>query len=204
MKFSILFFITSLFLFSCSTETLDKDKLVDGGSIMNSTTLDTCLCEELFKDSTGFLFKDANKFTGVCRYNYPNSTDKYIVKNILEGKLHGTVVYYARTGEELMKENYQNGEIVRTGEDSDLSCDCLELVHVAQSNGNASKVAMLADKPFTGTCFKYYPETAQKYIEISYTNGIQDGYSSYYDKAGKTMYIEKYEEGELIQTIHHN
>lgn len=202
MKFVLPILLGFIFSFSCSSKPRDTDKLIDGGAIMNSTTLDTCFCEELVKDSTEFLFLEDVKFTGVCVHNYPNSTEKYIVKNILEGKLHGSVIYYAVSGEELMKENYKSGELVRAGEENEIVCDCSELNHVDQKNrADLPKKTYLDGTLFTGTCYKYYPESTQRYIDIAYKNGFQEGYSIYYDREGKTMYIEKYEAGTLTQTL---
>jgi antitoxin component YwqK of YwqJK toxin-antitoxin module len=60
---------------------------------------------------------------------------------------------------------------------------------------------LLDDIPYTGSCEEYYPDMNQLYMRINYRDGILQGYSSYFNKDGSTLLIQKYENGELISAI---
>lgn len=192
--------ITALFsvalLLSCGGGKQEKD-MVEQGNMLTSSANDTCLCDVLAEDSlTGLMVLDDAPYTGVCMHNYPNSENTYMVKNLLKGKLHGKTSYYDKQGNLLMEEVYQNGDKKRSGENAPLSCNCNELVTKKQG------ITLLDGIPFTGKCEESYPDIQQVYMEISYSEGLKDGFTIFYDRLGKTMYMEKYENGKLLKVIH--
>jgi len=198
-------FLLSLFFLSviigCGGKSKKDLDLIEEGQIFASEILDTCLCDELAKDSSNIFYQNDSLFTGICVYNYPNSTEKYMVKSMLLGKLHGNVTYFDKQGAVLLVETYENGEKKRTGDGAPLVCDCSEL-KVKNDHGTSIHRAYLDEIPFEGKCKKKYPDSDQIYMEVSYKNGLHDGYTIFYDKEGNTMYMEKYENGELLKVLH--
>jgi len=200
MKALTLVFLSVIFLVSCGGNKADSN-LIEQGNILMSESLDTCLCDSLTKDSSGIFFQGDALFTGVCIYNYPNSDKKYMVKGILGGKLHGKVVYYDQQGKILMEEVYDNGTKKRTGDGAPLVCDCSEL-EKKKLSGELISRWFLDEIPYSGKCLKKYPESDQTYLESAYKNGLREGYTIYFDQQGNTLYMEKYEKGDLIKIIH--
>lgn len=198
---SFLFIILGLVLFvQCNNSKADTD-LIQEGIMMNSPAQDTCSCEDLILDSLGVFKKSDSLFTGVCILNYPNTDLNYVVKGILNGTLHGTVTYYDKAGNVLVEEIYEEGRKKRTGDGAPLVCDCAEL-ELVSSPGETIKRSFLDDIPFSGKCQKKYMDTEQIYMEVQYKSGLLDGFTIFYDKFGDTMYMEKYENGELIKIIY--
>ncbi|MFT4600156.1 MAG: hypothetical protein ACI857_000326 [Arenicella sp.] len=201
MKRSLTTIFIGLLIFSCSEEEADEN-LESFGTVMQSNNQDTCECNALDIDTTGTMFLDAKTFTGLCTENYHGTDSKYIEKHILDGRLHGKIVYYDKMGEILIEELYENGEKKRSGELEFISCECKELVREDAVIPNMPTTFYLDDIPFTGTCTDFYPGTSQTYMEVTYKKGLLNGRSSYYDREGEVMYTEKYAEGKLITTVH--
>lgn len=191
--------LSSLLLFNCS-DSAPKKNLVEEGEMSEINTSDTCACDEL-KDSATVYYKDKTPYTGVCVYNYPNTENPYMVKGVMNGKLHGKVTYYDQSGEVIMEELYEGGRKKRNGNSAPITCECSEL-DIQPIPGSTVKRAFLDEIPFTGTCIKHYPESDQKYMDASYKNGVLDGFTTYFDKTGVPLYMEKYERGELLKVIH--
>ena len=196
---SIALFFT---LVSCSNK--KNETAVELGQQGSGLVADTCLCSDLTIDSLGNLLKDAKPFTGVCYSTYPNSDKKYMIKSLMNGELHGKTVYLGQDGEVLMQELYESGQTKRSGELERLTCDCKELKPNQTKNhaGEVVNIVELDNIPYTGKCRSNYPESHQIYLERNYKSGLLDGYSIYYDKQGLTMYMEKYEAGNLVKTIY--
>lgn len=200
MKYILVFF-SSLFLFSCSEQSQKKEEFTEG-TVKQEGRADSCLCVDLLVDSTGFHSKGGKAYTGVCTDYYPGSEDKYIEKNLLDGYLHGTVVYYSRSGDELMKEMYQKGVKRQSGDTDFLVCDCTDLEKVTNADPQLPNRYFLDEIPYTGRCQQFFPETNQMSVESHYKKGLLDGYTSYYDKQGNTLYIEEYQMGTLVNILH--
>ncbi|NOQ73772.1 MAG: hypothetical protein GQ574_17320 [Crocinitomix sp.] len=198
---AVVFISLCLVLFAqCDNSKPDVD-LIQEGTMMNSAVQDTCLCDDLAMDTLGVFSKNDSLFTGVCILNYPNTDLEYVVKGILNGQLHGTVIYYDKTGNILVEEVYEEGQKKRTGDGAPMACDCNELEQRG-SPGETKKQSFLDDIPFTGKCLKKYPDTDQIYMEVNYKSGLLEGFTIFYDHAGETMYMEKYEQGDLIKVIY--
>jgi antitoxin component YwqK of YwqJK toxin-antitoxin module len=161
---------------------------------------DTCSCDSLTENEEGLALLDGEIYTGVCRSNYPNSEKKYITKDYMNGQLHGEVTFFDPTGGVLMEEVYTEGKKKRNGGGAPQNCDCSELVQKTVP-GVPEPRFMLDDLPFTGKCEEKYPNSDQTYIEIYYKDGLRDGFATYFNRNGGTMFMEKYENGELIKTI---
>lgn len=189
------------FISSCSEEVSSDSDFLDNGKVMESKKLDTCFCTEIDIDSVGTHFYKETPYTGICIQHYPNSTDKYLEKNLLNGLLHGKVIYYGRDGEILIEEIYEGGNKKRSGNVDVLNCDCSELEKIESKMPLVPNRYLLDDIPYTGTCEKLYPDSKQVYMSVSYKNGILDGHSIYYNKDGSTLLIERYENGELVSAL---
>lgn len=194
--------LISFFIISCGSNESNDGESTDSGSVMKSENLDTCKCQELLVDSLGIHKLEQDIYTGVCLEFYPNSEDKYIEKNLLNGKMHGKVTYFDRSGEVLIEEIYEKGNKKRSGEVDVLTCDCSELVKQESNMVNVPNRFFLDDIPYTGSCEKWYPDSSQIYMEASYKDGLLDGHTIYYNRDGSTMIIEKYEVGALVSTVH--
>lgn len=171
------------------------------GKVMQSEFLDTCQCTELEMDSTENYFKEGKLYTGICLDFYPTTTDKYVEKNLLNGRLHGKLTYYSRDGSVLIEEIYENGTKKRSGEVDVLKCACSELEKEATHIPQVPFRFKLDGIPYTGKCEELYPESSQIYVSRNYKDGIPDGHTVYYNRDGSTMIIEKYENGILVQAI---
>lgn len=186
-------------LVSCSGRR--NKEIVDDGNILSVSEQDTCECDNLKTDSLGIFLKDDLPYTGVCYSNYPDMDVKYIEKELLEGKLHGKVVYYSKNGEVILEEVYEYGAQKRAGDFDALECECTELKLTNNEQTGITRY-YLDDIPFTGKCTKYYPESEQVYIEANYKNGYLNGHTIYYAKDGSTLYFEVYESGVLVNTVY--
>ncbi len=200
MRKTLIIIIGAILFTACKNENQDKN-LIEEGNLKSIESVDTCLCDDLFVDSLGIYFKDDTPYNGVCVHNYPESDQKYMVKGIMNGKLHGKVIYYDNRGEVLVQEVYENGQKKRTGDGAPMTCDCSEL-EIKKIPGESIQRSFLEEIPFSGTCTKKFPESDQVYMEAHYKNGLQEGFTSYYNQMGKTLYMEKYEHGELLKIIH--
>ncbi|MEO9533007.1 MAG: hypothetical protein ABJG68_00030 [Crocinitomicaceae bacterium] len=174
----------------------------NSGTVMQSSLMDTCFCAELDVDSTGVFYKKEAKYTGMCIENYPETEIKYIEKSLLEGRLHGKIKFFDKQGNVLIEEIYENGDKKRSGEVEILDCDCSELTLKVSTTPGIPNRYYLDDIPYTGTCHEFYPGIDQKYMEVSYKQGVHHGRTTYFNKDGSTMYSEKYEKGELTNTYY--
>lgn len=198
------FLLLTIFIVAACSGSNDKKQAgnTSDGTVMQSELRDTCECKDLTIDSTGLHLSNGLKYTGVCVSYYPNSSEVYMEKNILDGFLHGKNSFYDKEGNLLVQEVYEKGEKKRSGEVDYLSCDCADLEKI-EGNGTDGKPRYLLDKiPFTGTCEKLYPESNQVYMKLTYKKGLLDGLSSYYAKDGTTLYHEKYSMGVHVATVH--
>lgn len=161
---------------------------------------ESCDCKEISIDSAGMHLKGGEIYTGACVSYYEGSENKYIEKNILSGKLHGKVSYFDKGGELLFEEVYENGELKKNlADEGSQVCDCTEL-EIKTVQGMS--VYTLGEVPFTGKCEKFYEGTKQLYMESNYKDGLLEGYTTYFNKDGSTILMEKYERGELSSAIH--
>jgi hypothetical protein len=198
--YPFLFLVT---IFSCTENISSEEEVLnDSGTVKQSELEDTCSCNDLDIDSTGNHFLDAEIYTGICVQSYPETDLKYIEKSILNGRLHGKVTYYDKYGEIILEEIYEEGDQKRSGAVDALNCDCSELDKVEIPGSQGAMRYMLDDIPYTGICVKYYPESAQIYMEANYENGLPDGYTTYYNKDGSTLLMEKYDNGVQVKAIH--
>lgn len=192
-----------ILMFSCSgnNEAADSTEL-DSGSMMQSQELDTCLCNDLDVDTMGIHYYKEETYTGVCVEYFPGSEEKYLEENLLNGQVHGRVIYYDREGQVLLEEIYEEGVRKRSGDVDVLHCDCSELELVESNMQQVANRHVLDGIPYSGTCDKYYSDSDQIYMSVSYKDGLLNGRTIYYNRDGSTMLIEKYEIGELISTLH--
>lgn len=192
--------LIGLFVISCASE--ENEIITDTGSVMKTDELDSCLCNELTIDTNGIHSRNNEVYTGICFENYPESDKKYIEKSLLKGLKHGKTVYYDQQGNILFEEIYKDGNKQRSGELEVIECDCSELELVESNLPAVSDRYFLDEIPFTGSCSKYFPETNQIYMDVEYTNGELNGATTYYNKDGSVLYIEKYKMGDLVRTVY--
>lgn len=199
MKYALPIIAAGFLLVNCGSKT--EPDMIEQGVMMNSSLTDTCFCDSLTMNDNGVYLFDDKEFTGVCIHNYPGTETQYMVKSMLKGKLHGSVTYFDKMGEILMEEVYENGEKKRTGSGAPLTCDCAELEQF-DAPGEPYPRFLLDGIPFNGKCIDKYADIDQTYMERNYKEGLLDGFSIYYDRFGNTMYMDKYEQGAHIKTIH--
>lgn len=199
-------FIPSLllltFLPGCGENTSNTTIPTDSGTLKESEMMDTCECKVLDTDTTGMHYLNDKPYTGTCINYYPETQTKYIEKSILNGKIHGKVTYYSKKGDVLIEEVYEAGNKKRSGNVDVLTCQCSELEKQETHYPAVPYRYLLDDIPYTGTCEEYYPDSDQLYMRVSYKKGVLDGHTIYYNKDGSTLLIERYENGELVRTIH--
>ena len=201
MKFLTLSLIFLTLLFACGGDSDKTESTTETGKVMESDFLDTCQCIALVEDSLGNHTKDGETYTGICLDYYPESQDKYIEKNLLNGKIHGKVTYYDRNGEILIEEIYEEGNKVRSGEVDVLTCNCSELKQEETHIPQVPFRYLLDDIPYTGNCIEYYHESDQVYLNSSYKDGVLHGHTVYYKQDGSTLMIENYEKGILMSVV---
>lgn len=203
-RFVLFPLVTFIFITICisACEPAGEQKTDDGTLNAETAALDTCGCSELISDSTTQIYTlNGSPYTGICISYYPGSTDKYIEENFFDGKLHGKVTYYDRTGEILLEELYDNGTQKRSGNNESLVCKCTELEFTKTTDPQYPSVAQLDEIPFTGKCEEKYPDSEQPSMESNYKNGILHGYTIYYNRDGSTILIEHYDMGELVSAV---
>ncbi|MFT4601065.1 MAG: antitoxin component YwqK of YwqJK toxin-antitoxin module [Arenicella sp.] len=112
MKLFALVFFTSLLLFSCGDSNETSNDSTDEIEIDSSY----CNCNELIFDDKYnhfYRFERREPFTGLCEEFHANG-EKKVMKNLLEGKLHGKVISYHDNGQvyedEEFDTNFQTGE----------------------------------------------------------------------------------------------
>lgn len=200
MRIGILTLITFTIFTAC--DNTNNSNLIEKGDMLSSGIVDTCECSELIQDSLGTYFKNDSLFTGICISYYPNSSSKYVEKNLLKGLLHGSVFYYDKNGEVLIEEIYENGHSKRSGKAEVLNCSCNELTLMKASNPDLPARYSLDDIPYTGKCESFYPESEYIYMEANYWEGFLNGYTTFYNKDGSKLYMEVYKNGVLEKTIY--
>lgn len=172
-----------------------KDTVVEMGANKEVTSVKSCHCDSLTKNNDGLMVLNNQPFTGVCELYYPNSTTKYMTQQLLDGEINGSIFYYDKDGNVILEEEYVKGK--KIGEkDEILQVNCKELV--PKKNGNEDKIYYYNDKPFTGTCQDFYPNSDQVYLVSSYKNGKLNGYTTYFNKDGSVLIMNKYENNVVV------
>ena len=69
------------------------------------------------------------------------------------------------------------------------TCFCLDL------DIDTIGAHFMKEKLYTGICIEYYPGSENKYIEKSILNGLVHGKTAFYDRSGKLLVEEIYENG---------
>lgn len=159
----------------------------------------TCNCDSLILSSDSLILQlNDVTFTGVCELNYPGTEQKYIDKQIVEGKIHGNVSYYSKFDDFLYSEVYNDGLLKsNNGQLKQCSCQELKIEKTDSVIKNYFKETL-----FTGKCEDYYLDTDQLYLEANYKNGLLSGYTIYYKKDGSTLFMQNYKEGILLDEIY--
>jgi len=180
-----------------SCQTTQKKTEVELGANKGIEDVQVCHCDSLnMNDRSELMFK-GEVFTGVCELYYPNSTNKYVSKQILNGKINGSIFYYDKEGNILVEEEYVNGK--KIGEkDQILLVNCKDLSVKEVSN---QKIYYYNEKPFTGTCQDFYPNSNQAYLVSDYKDGKLNGYTTYFNKDGSVLIMNKYKDNELVSEM---
>jgi antitoxin component YwqK of YwqJK toxin-antitoxin module len=168
------------------------------GDNKEAVALEECYCDSLTSNTNNELVLNDNVFTGNCIANYPFSDQKYIEKQILNGKIHGKIIYYDKTGAVLIEEMYKNGDLVGNIGDNTNQCTCAELR--IKKTDSISKT-YLNDVLFSGHCADYFPDTEQLSLEANYNNGLLNGFTIFYKKNGNSLIIQEYENGKMLSEI---
>lgn len=190
-KLSFVVFCMPLF-FGCDESPTDEK--IELGVNKQSEVMETCNCDSLLSEGDLLKTKSNKVFTGTCYLNYPNSDQRYIEKQILEGKIHGNVTYYDKNDNVLLEEVYVDGQ----QDKNESFCNCADLVK--KESGGEQKF-FLNNKPFTGTCEDYFPNSDQVYLQATYKSGNLDGFVNYFSKNGEVIMMQKYENGEFLKDI---
>lgn len=196
MKFGLILII--LLSFSACNEGSDNETLFEVGTNKKEDKVEECACDELLETESVF-FLGENEFTGVCFQNNIETGEKMLDKHFLNGVLNGDIIYYKNDGTVLYKERYEKGKLVQNLKDESINCNCKELNRVKEEG--RSKY-LYNDQLFTGTCSDLYQNSEQKYMESTYIDGYLNGLSTFFTKDGDVLYLEKYENGQLIKTIY--
>ncbi len=191
--------VTNLFVIllitSCNSDSnttqveLGENKEVDLSAL--------CNCDSLETNDLGSLTLNSEEFSGRCYSNYPNSTEKYIEKEILKGEYHGKVTYFDKQGKLLYSETYNKGESMGDLENQP-NCNCMD---IEGRDENGVKKHYLNNSLYTGMCSDNFPNSDQVYLEANYKDGLLHGYTIYYQKDGTVLMIHNYEHGKIIKEI---
>jgi len=195
MKKFIFSLITLFFLIACNSNQTKTE--VELGTNNESDISESCYCDSLKKNLENRLELNHKLYSGSCFSNYPNSKQKYIEKQIFEGKYHGKITYYDKNGKKLYSETYNKGESLGDLEHQP-NCNCND---IKLKDENGIKKYYYKDVLYTGKCSDYYPNTNQVYLESNYQNGLLHGFTIYYQKDGKVLMIHDYENGKIIKEI---
>lgn len=187
----------TLIFFACNSSSEPQKTEVEMGNNMESDITAICNCDELEENDEKLLQLNGTIYTGNCFLNYPNSDEKYIEKQILNGKVHGKIAYFDKNGGLLFEETYNDGNLVGDLENSSV-CDCSDIV-LDKSDGTPKYY--LNDILYTGSCEDYYPNSEQLYLESNYKDGQLDGFTIYYQKDGSVLMMQNYKEGVLLEDI---
>lgn len=193
--FILTLFILTLFIGCDSSH--NEETVIEMGNNKESDISASCNCDDLDANSENLLILDSKVFTGTCFLNYPQSDQKYIEKQILNGKVHGKITYFDKLGELLFEETYNNGNLVGDLENN-TKCDCSDIV-IKESEDFSKNY--LNDILYTGGCEDFYPNSDQLYLESNYKNGLLNGFTIYYQKDGSVLIMQEYKDGVLIEDI---
>ncbi len=189
------FVILGLLSFSISCEQSGQKYEVEIGANLKTDEEITCNCDELEKNDQNLFEFNGDLFTGLCEQSYPNSDEKYMTKQFLEGKVHGSIFYYSQSGEVILEEEYVGGDKVgEKGEILQVNCKALTKKEVDGQN-----LFFYNDKLFTGSCKDFYPNSEQTYVETYYKDGMLDGFSTYFNKDGSVLIMQKFEKNILVK-----
>lgn len=178
------------------TQTINKQIL--SGDFEMYEHLSTCNCDSLTIDSTDTYYKNDSLYTGVCYTNFLESEKKAEIRQLFKGQLHGNRINLSKQGDTLVQSIYNLGEL-KSKTTSELQvCHCDSLNEII--NEETGKLMYYEDAPFTGICNRYFPlpDTNKIYLEIPYKNGLVHGDMIIYDRRGKEILTEVYEEGEKV------
>lgn len=191
--------ILSLVFLGC-TENVQLSESKEEGTFNTSDDLIQCNCDSLAYDlDSNFVYKD-KPFTGICYSYYPNTKDRYMEKNFLEGQLHGKVKYFDKEGSILVEEEYVNGVNTKAATEGYSACDCSEL-ELKPAPGIDSKIRYRNNHPFTGVCYEYYPNSDVLYLKQNIRDGVPHGFTEYFDKEGQILFTEEYDYGNLKRVV---
>lgn len=160
--------------------------------------LSVCHCDSLTIDSLDTYYKNDSLYTGVCFLTHPVSEKKSEIRQIFRGQLHGNRIDLSKQGDTLSKSIYNLGKLVsRTTSEIEI-CHCDSLQEIVNSDGE--KLMHYQEAPFNGICNRYFPlpDTNKIYLEIPYKNGLVHGDMIIYDRRGKEILTEVYEDGEKV------
>lgn len=149
---------------------------------------DTCNCANLTKKGDVYQ-KGGQPYSGYCANYYPDLENQpYEVLGYQSGKLT-KATYLNRVGKITNSKDYTKARN---------SCKCGAL-KVEESPVSGKKIKTLDGKPFTGVCYKRYPDVDQVSYEEHYKDGRLHGNVKVYNKMGELLSESKYMEGELVQ-----
>jgi antitoxin component YwqK of YwqJK toxin-antitoxin module len=179
------------------TQTINKHIL--SGDFEMYEHLSSCNCDSLTIDSTDTYYKNDSLYTGVCYTIFPESEKKAEIRQLFKGQLHGNRINLSKQGDTLVQSIYNLGELKSrtTSEIQICHCDSLNEINTEETE----KLKYYREAPFTGICNRYFPlpDTNIVYLEIPYKNGLVDGEMIIYDRRGKEILTEVYDEGEKVR-----
>jgi antitoxin component YwqK of YwqJK toxin-antitoxin module len=184
--------IFSLFV-GCSPTQSPKKSVIErvlAGDYSAYNELPRYSCEVLHEKNERIHTSNDSLFTGICFTNYPNTQLVMQEKQYYKGVLHGFVSVLDKQGDTLTTNFYQFGKLIPNASQH-FQCDCKEL-------SEQKKVQYLNGLPYSGTCFSFYKDANQKYMEKHYKNGVLDGFLIVYDRAGEILSSTKYSAGEVV------
>jgi len=197
MKF--LFITISVFSLLIGCNTLHKEEtVIEMGNNKESESIELCNCDDLSENDKKELTLNGQVYTGNCFLDYPQSDQKYIEKQILNGKVHGKITYFDKQGNVLFEETYNNGNLLGDLENKS-TCSCAELTIKETDDGVVKNY--LNDILYTGGCEDYFPNTNQLYLESNYKDGLLNGFTIYYQKDGSVLMMQEYKDGVLMEDI---
>lgn len=160
--------------------------------------LDICRCDSLKIDSLNTYFRDDSLYTGVCFLTYPESKKKSEVRQIFKGLLHGNHIELSKKGDTISQSIYNLGELKSKRTKEMITCHCDSLKE--NTNRDEDKRMYYLEIPFTGTCNRFFPlpDTNKIYLKMQYQNGLVHGDMIIYNRQGKEVLTEFYEEGQKV------
>ncbi|MFK8038045.1 MAG: hypothetical protein AB8B74_07135 [Crocinitomicaceae bacterium] len=197
MNHKLFLFFVILVCINCRNE-LDEN-LESLGENRQVETVETCLCSELETTEDKTFTKNGALYTGNCIIKYHDSDQSYIEKQIVNGRLNGKIIYYGSDGTVLFEEKYEKGTHQLDLDVENITCNCNDLI---KEKRDKLTVHLYKGQLFRGECYSNFPGLDQPYIRISYTKGLRNGFTWYYNKFGDILYTEKYKDDELTKVIY--